>query len=97
MSEGTPDLDTEALAIAMLTLRVNTPGGKWLGAADDDLFSQMWREAAATENGLEELVLSMMNLAWYALINLAVWTGKDEGTLLAQIVQDNLPQDGGGS
>jgi hypothetical protein len=56
----------------MLTLRVNTPAGSWLSDEDHAIYVQLFEEAESSPDGVEGLVLSMMNLAWYALIYLSV-------------------------
>jgi hypothetical protein len=79
----------QRLAIAMLTLRVNTPAGDWL--SDDDLavFSDLYRDALAEADGDSEgLVLTMMNLAWYGLIWLEqLSVGTDEERNAAEWLQ----------
>jgi hypothetical protein len=59
-------VDEFDLAVAMLTLRVNTPAGEWLSDDDFAIFCSLWDQA----EDFEALLLSMMNLAWYALIYL---------------------------
>ena len=59
-----------ALAVAILALRVRTPPGEWLSPEDFSLFSTLVGEATDAES----LLLSMMNLAWYALMYLAATT-----------------------
>lgn len=85
------DYDYEAAVIAMLTLRLNTPSGEWLSDEDHETFWSYEREAIAAE-GAEEageaLLLTMMNMAWYALINLASVTGESESSWLQRIAVD---------
>lgn len=79
MSE-VPDQDDgiyiQRLATAMLTLRVNTPAGEWLSDGDHNIFASLYKDALDAAGGdAEDLVLSMMNLAWYALMYLEELAG----------------------
>lgn len=75
----------EELAVAMLTLRVDNPDG-WLTADDETVFHSLWTEAESVD--AEGLVLSLINLGWYALINLSAQTGELPGDWLARIAAD---------
>jgi hypothetical protein len=82
------DFDPEPLAIAMMTLRLRTPDGQWLSDEDQILFDEFWAQATAQPSGDEELLLSMMNLCWYALINLETMSGESTTAWLARIAAD---------
>lgn len=56
-------------AVALLTIRLNHPPRDWVGD-DEPLFHQIWNEATPDAEAEEGLLLSMMNLAWYALMYL---------------------------
>lgn len=75
----------DELALAMLTLRVDNATG-WLKPEDETVFHELWREAEALD--AEGLVLSLMNLGWYALINLSAQTDKTPSDWLATIAAD---------
>jgi hypothetical protein len=75
-------VDTEAIAAAILTLRLNTAAGEWLSPEDEDLVRDMLAEVPLED---EELVLlSMMNLAWYSLTRLA-----EVGGLAVELARDS--------
>lgn len=84
----------EEAAVAMLTLRVEAPAGEWLSGKNETLFFDLWREAESATDGGSDLLLSMLNLAWYALINLSTLTGESEQTWLARIAADSGPDVG---
>lgn len=86
------DNQVDRIAVAMLTLRINTPPGEWLATADEQVYGDMYREAASFDGGEEYLVLSMMNLAWLALTNLAVQTGQSEQWWLQQFARDQVDE-----
>ena len=96
--DGEP-YDYEGAAVAFLTLRINTPAGEWLSDADLEIVRANWLEAIevdGAENAAEYSELAMMNIAWYALTNLAALTGKTEQEWLQQIVLDSHSGDRGG-
>jgi len=82
-----PSFDPEAIAMSMLTLRVSTPGGTWLGADDERTFNDLWQETV-THDRTYDVAVELMNLAWYALINLWVVTGRDMRAHLAELAAD---------
>jgi hypothetical protein len=73
--------DYEGAAVAFLTLRINTPAGEWLSDADLEIVRANWLQAvevAGVGDAAEYSELAMLNIAWYALMNLAALTGKTE-------------------
>ncbi|MCU1451926.1 MAG: hypothetical protein JWN46_72 [Acidimicrobiales bacterium] len=60
--------EAEQAAIAMLTLRLAHPVGEWM-AEDESLLFEIWSAGEAKDGG-EGLLLSMMNLAWSAFLEL---------------------------
>jgi hypothetical protein len=67
-SDETERFDTDPTAAALLTLRLATPPGALLPPHDERLFHELLGEVPLEAE--EDLLLSMMNLAWYALIRL---------------------------
>lgn len=66
--------DAHRLALAVLTMRVNTPAGQWLEGRDEDEYMAIWREAERLygEDADEDLFLAAINL----------------GSLLVQLLAD---------
>ncbi len=83
--------DYEGAAIAMLTLRSNTPVGEWLSDDDLEVFGTFQEEAIAADGdewGNEYMLLAMMNAAWLAIQHLAALTGESQSSWLQKIATD---------
>ena len=82
MDEGEREpYEYEAAVVAMLTLRINTPGAEWLSDHDHEVFGTYQKEAVEADEeewASEYMLLTMMNTAWLALVYLAGLTGESE-------------------
>ena len=82
MDEGEREpYDYEAAVVAILTLRINTPGAEWLSDHDHEVFGTYQKEAVEADEeewASEYMLLTMMNTAWLALVYLAGLTGESE-------------------
>jgi hypothetical protein len=66
------------IALAMLTMRVNTPVGHWVEETFGQAYYDLWDDAHAIAGGQaeEDLFLLMMNMASYYLQALAITEGR---------------------
>jgi len=81
---------TARFALAVLTMRANTPGGEWLPADYERHYLDGYRELRDEqgEDTDEYLFLDMLNIAWHLLFYLETATGRPISVWLGDIRDD---------
>lgn len=87
-----PDFgEITAWAFALLTMRVDTPGGEWLADDYQRVYAQGWGELQAqfgVDTASEMAILDLANLAMHLVDYLVAVTGQPAATWLQQLRRD---------